>query len=214
MKKYDLIIFDCDGTLIDSEPLTCEVISGMLGGMDISASTQECIDLFAGKTIGHILRYIEDHGVKVDPDEFEQDYRQRSFQIFDERLKPVEGVIPFLESLEVDFCVASNGPQIKMARTLPASGLNKYFVDNIYSAYDVQVWKPEPDLFLHVCKERHCSPQRAIVIEDSWSGAMAAINAGIDVWIYNPHGDKSTFINEVPNFSQMSSLRHSLMRYL
>jgi len=179
VKKYDLIIFDCDGTIVDSEPLTNRIIAGMIQEYGIDTTPEECLAMFAGKTIGHITDFIKSHDKEIDTTEFERVYRLRCNDLF-----------------------------------LPAAGLDNYFKDRIYSAYDVQAWKPKPDLFLHVCKDRNCEPARALVIEDSWSGAMGAINGGIDVVVYNPHGDVSTFTHGVPNFSTLSSIRQFISRYL
>ncbi len=214
MKKYELIIFDCDGTLVDSEPLTNRVIAEMIRGYGLPMTTDRCLDLFAGKTIGHITDYIRDQGQNIDNDEFEKDYRRRCESIFREELQPVPGIKELVESLEIDYCVASNGPKIKMDITLPSAGLSELFEGRLYSAYDVQAWKPKPDLFLHVCKERGCDPSKALVIEDTWSGAMAAVNGDIDVWVYNAHLDIRTYIDGVPNFRYMSSLHKALEQYL
>jgi len=214
VKNYELIIFDCDGTLVDSEPLTNRVIAEMIRGYGLPMSTDKCLDLFAGKTIGHITDYIRGQGQDIDNDNFETDYRRRCESIFREELQPIPGVIDLVTSLEIDYCVASNGPKVKMDITLPSAGLSDLFEGRLYSAYDVEAWKPKPDLFLHACEDRGCHPTNALVIEDTWSGAMGAVNAGIDVWIYNAHLDSRTYIDGVPNFSMMSSLHKSLNKHL
>ena len=98
--------------------------------------------------------------------------------------------------------------------TLPSAGLAEFFEGRIYSAYDVQAWKPKPDLFLPVCEDRGALPSETLVIEDTWSGAMAAVNANIDVWVYNAHEDHRTYLHAVPNFGSMISLHRSLEKHL
>lgn len=199
---------------MDSEPLTNRVIAEMIREYDIEITTEQCLDLFAGKTMGHITQFIKDHGKELSEDQFEKSYRSRCTDVFKSDLRAIPGVEELIRSLSIDYCVASNGPKVKMKETLPAAGLDSYFVDRTYSAYDVQKWKPEPDLFLHVCEDRKCSPTDALVLEDTWSGMMGAINAGIDVWAYNPHYDTRTYLDGVPNFSEMSAVRQFISLYI
>lgn len=215
MKKYELIIFDCDGTLVDSEPLTNRLIATLINERGIEISTEECLERFAGKTIGHITSFIEEHTPDHDAHSFEVEYRSRCQTIFEEELKPVEGVEELLDALTVPYCVASNGPMEKMAVTLPSSGLDKYFTKtNTFSAYQVGAWKPKPDLFLHAAKMMNVDPSKSLVIEDTWSGIMGAVNGGIDVWAYNPHLDPRVLLDRVPNFLKMSLLRQNLKAYI
>lgn len=215
MKKYELIIFDCDGTLVDSESLTNRLIAIMINERGIDITSEECLELFVGKTIGHITSFIAEHIPDHDEQGFEVEYRARCKTIFEEELLPIDGVEDLLEALTVPFCVASNGPLEKMAITLPASGLDKYFkTSNTFSAYQVEAWKPKPDLFLHAAREMNADPSKALVIEDTWSGVMGAVNGGIDVWGYNAHLDNRVFIDQIPNFFNMSSLRQNLMAYI
>lgn len=214
VKKYELIIFDCDGTLVDSELLTNRVIAEMIRGYGLPMTTDKCMDLFAGKTIGHITDYIKAGGQDIDEDDFETDYRKRCESVFRAELAPIPGVKDLVTSLQIDYCVASNGPKVKMDITLPSAGLQSLFEGRMYSAYDIQAWKPKPDLFLHVCEDRGIHPTKTLVIEDTWSGAMAAVNGGIDVWVYNAHMDTRTYIDGVPNFAQMQALHKSLEKHL
>ena len=211
MKKYELIIFDCDGTLVDSEPLTNKLIATLINERGIEITTAECLDRFAGKTIGHITSFIAEHIPDHDEHNFEREYRSRCKIIFEQELKPIEGVEELLDALTVPFCVASNGPMEKMAVTLPASGLDKYFnPSNTFSAYQVEAWKPKPDLFIHATKEMNIDPSKALVIEDTWSGVMGAVNGDIDVWCYNAHLDHRVFVDRVPSFFTMASLHDNL----
>ena len=214
-KKYELIIFDCDGTLVDSEPITCGLITQMIQERGIEISMEKCLHLFAGKTIGHILHFIESNDVAVNHAAFESEYRSRCDHLFKTELKAVSGVHELLNTIDIPICVASNGPRIKMKTTLPATGLDGYFhEDNIFSAYDIDAWKPKPDLFLHVANSMNVEYEKCLIIEDTWSGVMGAINAQIDVWAYNPHYDRRLFLNKVSNFNRMSLIGQNLKYYI
>lgn len=210
MSKYKLIIFDCDGTLVDSEPLTCRIITEMISEYGITITLQETINKFAGKTLKHITDFISETHRVEDTSAFEDDYRERCLHVFQKELIPIPGVQDFIDALDIPFCVASNGPKKKMDVTLPAAGLDHYFDEkNTFSAYDVQVWKPEPDLFLHAARQMNVLPADVLVIEDTWSGAMGAVNGQMDVWIYNAHLDHKTFINGVPNFTSFEDIQRT-----
>ena len=214
-KKYELIIFDCDGTLVDSEQITNSLIALMIKERGMEISQEECLHLFAGKTIRHITEYIDSNGVSIDHHQFEVEYRHRCDALFKRDLKPINGVHNLLESLDIPFCVASNGPIVKMNTTLPATGLSKYFNEkNIFSAYEIDSWKPDPELFLHAASEMGVDQNSCLVIEDTWSGVMGAINAGIDVWAFNPDMDRRLYLGGIPNFYDMSFIRQNLKYYI
>lgn len=210
-KEYQLIIFDCDGTLVDSEPLTNRVISELMKDYGIHLTPVECHDRFAGKNIMVITDFISQTKSDLDVVLFEEKYRQRSKEIFNDELQSIPGAKELISDLDIPFCVASNGPKKKMKITLPAVGLDQFFTEsNTFSAYDIKAWKPKPDLFLHACEEMNTHPSKALVIEDTWSGVMGAINANIDVWAYNPHGDKRLYLDQVPNFTKFYDIQHLL----
>lgn len=215
MKRYELIIFDCDGTLVDSELVTNRVIAELINEIGITISPEECFDKFAGKTLVHITDFIKETIPTIDEVSFEKEYRLRCKKRFVEELETVDGIEELLQSLTIPFCVASNGPAEKMAATLPATGLDQYFSkSNTFSAYDIQAWKPKPDLFLHATEQMNVAPSSALVIEDTYSGVMGAVHAGIDVWAYNVHLDNRVFVNGVPNFTSMSSIMETMSKYM
>ena len=215
MKKYELIIFDCDGTLVESEAITNEVVAEMVTEYGIQITPEETLERFAGKTIMHIMTFIKESYANLDEKEFEREYRRRSLDSFRKNLLPVPGVIELLEKLSIPICVASNGPRMKMDVTLPVTGLDRFFdPGHIFSAYDIQKWKPDPDLFLHAADNMGVASEKVLVIEDTWSGVMGALNGRMDVWAYNPHGDPRILLDNVPNYPNMRSLGESLMYYI
>ncbi len=214
-RKYDLIIFDCDGTLVDSEPITNKVIATMLQELGLDVSQSESLLLFAGKTLKDIIDYIKHHGISIEENVFVGEYRQRCDEALGRTLEPIRGVVGLLESLPIPYCIASNGPQNKMRVSLPAAGILKYFSDEtIFSAYDIGSWKPDPELFHHAALQMSTPQSKCLVIEDTWSGVMGALNGGMDVFAYNPHIDRRLYLDGVPNFSSMAHLRVELLRLL
>ncbi len=210
-KNYQLIIFDCDGTLVDSEKIACTLIASMLTEIGIPCTPEESSDLFLGTKFSDIRNHIIKHNGELPSFDFEAEYRKRSQVLFETELKPIEGVVEILEQIQIPSCVASNAPHVKMDISIPTCKLDRYFSkDRIFSAYDVQKWKPEPDLFMYACNKMGVDYQHALVIEDSFSGVMGAINANIDVLAYNPHQNKAILDLDVPNFSRMADISTEL----
>ena len=145
--SYELVIFDCDGTLVDSEPVTMRLIIQMMSEKGIALSFNEAMEIFAGKNMMAITSYMSGIIGSFDHGEFEEDYRSRCIDAFNAELKAVEGAETLITNLKIPYCIPSNGPKRKMDLTLKVTGLIKYFEEEaIFSAYDIQKWKPEPDL--------------------------------------------------------------------
>jgi len=184
-----LVIFDCDGVLVDTEPVTNRLLAECLTEIGWSVTTEESIERFKGLDL-HIIQAEAEEVVGRPLPDLLPTYRARMFETFErEPVDVIEGAIELLDALD-DLgtprrCVASNGPMKKMHASLAGAGLIDRFHHEgearIYSAYDVGVWKPEPGLFLHAAEQMGTRPEDAIVIEDSESGVVAAVRAGMRV---------------------------------
>lgn len=184
-----LIIFDCDGVLVDSEPLSNRVLAEQISELGFPMTAEEALNQFAGGSLERVQEFVQEKlNIEVGKD-FENEYRIRSTHLFRNELTPIPGIKQLLDSIKVPKCVGSNGPYFKIAENLKLTQLEDYFGGNYYSAYDIQKWKPLPDLYLHAAKEMGVDPKECIVIEDSIHGVRAAKAAGIKVFGFNPHGN-------------------------
>ena len=174
----ELVIFDCDGVLVDSERLAVRVESELLTEMGWPLSEADVLDRFVGRSDAHMIGEIEAHFGRPVP-EFAERYRLRLFEAFEHELTPVPGVLGALDGIDLATCIASSGTHEKMARTLGATGLFDRFDGRNFSATEVDRGKPAPDLFLFAAAEMGVSPQACAVIEDSRSGVEAARAAGM-----------------------------------
>lgn len=177
--KKQLVIFDCDGVLVDSELISSRVLSEIFIELGLHMSAKDVFDKLRGGSMEKTLAFVESQIGKFDYD-IEKVYRKRSFEAYRNEMKPIEGVEQILKSLDISCCVGSNGPQHKIKLNLEVTGLIKYFKEeHIFSSYDINVWKPKPDLYLHAASRFNVDPAECIVIEDSISGATAAREAEI-----------------------------------
>ena len=176
------IIFDCDGTLVDSEEVTNEIIAEMAGELGITMTGDEATATFGGKTLDAVLYKMRELSGKEIPDDWLPRLIKRVSEAWKTELNPVNGVRELLENLNISICVASNGEPIHVNQSLEMTGLRGFFDGNIFCASDVGVPKPAPDLFLYAAKKMGFKPEQCIVIEDSISGVMAANRAKIKVY--------------------------------
>ena len=198
MKIYDLIIFDCDGVLVDSETISMNVLVEMAAEQGASLDPEYAVEHFAGRNIKHIFNHLEQTIGRALPDDFEQEFRRRTFEEFGKSLKPITGMPEILNKLSIDKCVASNGPREKIIRNLKTTGLFHHFEGAVFSSYDIQTWKPKPDLFLNAARTMGHDVENCLVIEDSVTGVQAAVNGGFDVVAFIPE-------HKVPNFDHLTS---------
>jgi HAD superfamily hydrolase (TIGR01509 family) len=177
----DLIIFDCDGVLVDSELLSCRCLSEVLAEFGLVLSEEEALELFLGRSTKAIEQHYRDLG-KVVPDGFLPRLKSRVLETLAASLEPIPGVEAVVSGLTVPFCVASSSDIDRVSLSLDVTGLRAYFGDRIYTAQMVRYGKPAPDLFLHAAENLRVSPARTLVIEDSVSGVQAGKAAGMTVW--------------------------------
>lgn len=184
--RFDAVIFDSDGTLVDSELLGNQVLVEHVAELGLSLPLEEALSVFRGGKMADTLLYIEQRLGRSLPGGFIDDLRARMADAFYDRLMPIAGVEAVVQQLRLPFCVASSGPREKIELCLHATGLFPYFEGRIFSAYELGSWKPEPDLFLHAAQALGVAPERCAVVEDSVKGVKAGIAAGMTVFGYAP----------------------------
>lgn len=184
MDPQSLVIFDCDGVLVDSEIISVEVDKKVLADLGWAISGEEIIDRFLGRSHAHFLEVIEEHIGRKLPDTWEDTYQHLFREALAEDLRPIDGIIEALDVIAHPTCVASNGSHSKMGFTLGITGLWGRFEGRIFSASDVAHGKPAPDLFLHAASVLGYEPSECVVVEDSGTGVQAAIAAKMKVIAY------------------------------
>jgi len=184
----------------------------MLREVGINLSDEESFIKFSGTSFKTINAFVEGELGKKPDFDFETRFRPLVNEQFRLHLKPIEGALSFINKLSVPYCVASNGPRIKMRQTLPIAGFGDHFNEkNMFSAYDIQKWKPEPDLFLTAAMTSGFTPSKCLVVEDTTSGAMGAVNANIDVIVLSEEKDFTKFEElGIPIFRSYAELEKML----
>ncbi|MEQ9555525.1 MAG: HAD family hydrolase [Rhodospirillales bacterium] len=175
-----LLIFDCDGVLVDSEMIASRVLAAHLSAHGYPITAKQCRERFTGKWMTDVVGMVRDAGVDL-PEDFIQTLKEKDQDAFKRELKPMPGVLDMVRDLRHDRCVASSGPIVKMETTLGISGLLPFFKPHLFSASMVKRGKPEPDLFLHAANAMGRAPADCLVIEDSTAGVTAARRAGMRV---------------------------------
>lgn len=205
--NYKCIIFDCDGVLVDSEAISSSVLTEMANELGARIAHHDVLEHFTGKSLLFCLNYIEDKlGAPLPPD-FESEFRKRSFQEFSIHLQPIEGVHKVLKNLTVPFCVASSGPTEKIICNLKTTSLYSFFEGRIFSSYEIQSWKPNPEIFLHAAKTMGFEVHECLIVEDSITGIQAAKSGGFDVVGFVNDGNKERFNNlNISTFFSMNEL--------
>lgn len=177
-----LVIFDCDGVLVDSEPLANAVLHAELARAGLGLSLEESTALFTGLSLASCLAVIEARLGGPPPEDFLPRLRAGVVERFRRELAPVPGVVDVLRGLDAPRCVASSGSHEKIRFSLGLTGLDGWFgEDDIFSADDVARGKPAPDLFLHAAARKGREPGQCVVVEDSVPGVQAARAAGMRV---------------------------------
>jgi HAD superfamily hydrolase (TIGR01509 family) len=194
MARPDLVIFDCDGVLVDTETLANHHLVKMLGASGYAITFEEARRNLCGMPMRAVKAKVEAEGYSLGEDFVDRWYQAIPI-IFEngvEAIPYIEDVISAVKRAELPYCVASSAHVEKMHITLGKTGLIEHFQDVLYSASMVARGKPFPDLFLHAAKEMGYEPSQAVVIEDSVAGTKAGTAAGMRVFSYcgDEHSDR------------------------
>jgi HAD superfamily hydrolase (TIGR01509 family) len=181
---FELVIFDCDGVLVDSERIAVRVEAELLAELGWPLSQAEIVERFMGRTAEHMDEAIEAQLGSRLPGDWKDQFQRRYTEAFAAELVPVDGVLDVLDRLTVPTCVASSGSHDKLRFTLGRTGLYERFEGRIFSGYEVANGKPAPDLFLHAAARMGAHPARCAVVEDSRPGVLAARAAGMRAFGY------------------------------
>jgi HAD superfamily hydrolase (TIGR01509 family) len=174
-----LVIFDCDGVLVDSERLAVRVDVRVLAELGWELSEQQVIERFVGRSDAFFVAEIEAHLGRRLPPDWEEPFQHLYRDVFAAELTPVDGVVEALDQITLPTCIASSGSHEKMRYTLGLTGLYDRFAGRIFSVSEVARGKPAPDLFLHAAAQMGVDPAACVVVEDSRYGVEAARAAGM-----------------------------------
>ncbi|MFI0907858.1 HAD family hydrolase [Streptomyces sioyaensis] len=210
--RYDLVIFDNDGVLVDSESLSNTILAGYLTELGHPTSYEESIRDYMGSAMHRIHELVLERTGRRLPEDFDDVFHGRVFEAFERELRPVTGVTEVLEKLDADgvpYCVGSSGSHERIRVGHRKTGLERWFpAGRVFSAQDVGRGKPAPDLFLHAARQMGVVPQRCVVVEDSPLGVQAAVAAGMDVYGFTAmtSAEKLTEAGSTVLFGQMADL--------
>lgn len=177
----DLVIFDCDGVLVDSEIVSFKVEAEMFAEIGVGLTARDLLTRFLGTSSASMFAAIErENGIKLPPD-FAERAARRTLEAFDRKLRPTSGIAGLLADLPDRKCVASSSEPPRIRHALTLAGILQHFEPHIFSATQVKRGKPAPDLFLLAAESMSVPPARCLVIEDSVAGVTAARAAGMTV---------------------------------
>jgi len=179
-----LVIFDCDGVLVDSEPIAVRIDIAMLAEVGLTLSEEEVIERFMGRSPEVIVQTVEEQLGHPPPDSWFERAQSRLRRAFETELRPVAGIEEALAQIDAPVCVASSSAPPNLRFKLELTGLYDRFAGHVFSASEVANGKPAPDLFLHAAARMGAEPERCVVVEDSRHGVAAARAAGMDVLAY------------------------------
>lgn len=181
MFKIKAVIFDCDGTLVDSESLSARLLGQLLQQHGHLLDEHIILHYFRGRPYTRFLDDISQHFPQLDRTLFSQQFRQQSLQLLASQLDTMPGAHDLLAALQLPRCIASNGPREKIETSLLSTGLKPYFGEAIISAYEVNAWKPDPALIHHALQLLGVAAADCLLVEDSASGIAAGLAAGVAV---------------------------------
>lgn len=191
MMELKLVIFDCDGVLVDTEELFNQTLVQDLAERGLILTIEQCMGMFLGGTLSTAKPVIEEYGITL-PDTWVEDFYMKAYDVLRKSAEPIAGIKETLTQIEdagIPYCVASNGRVEKMEITLGRTGMLDHFKDVMFSAQALGTAKPAPDLFLAAAAAFGVTHKECVVIEDSITGVLAAKRAGMKCFGYAPHGN-------------------------
>jgi HAD superfamily hydrolase (TIGR01509 family) len=193
MPPIHLVIFDCDGVLVDTEPVANAVLKHQLDAIGLEMPLDEVIRTFVGRSRGDCLEIAARLRGGALPHGFGEAWDRAFDQALERETRAIEGIPELLRDFPLPYCVASNGEPARMRLALRAAGLLPLVEGRLFTASEVARPKPAPDLFLHAAAKMGASPANTVVIEDTVTGVKAAAAAGMRVFAYGgaSHADES-----------------------
>ena len=202
------MLFDSDGTLVDSELLSFQIMADMFEARGVSLDPDPLHLQYRGWKMGEVFQILGDeNGLVLDAD-FESEFRALQLERFATDLQPIPGVVDMLPQLDLPKAVVTSGPMPKVKKALSVTGLARYFGDNIYSAWEVGVWKPDPEIYRIAARGMGYDIGRCVAIEDSPIGLEAAASCGAVTVYLNRYGDKIKHDNviEITSMGELPAL--------
>ncbi|TBO54519.1 HAD family hydrolase [Streptomyces kasugaensis] len=208
--RYDLVIFDNDGVLVDSGPISNRILADYLTELGHPTTYEDSLRDYMGAAVHRIHDLVLERSGERLPAGFDESFHARVFEAFRAQLEPVSGVGEVLRELAADgvpYCVGSSGSHERIRVALNGTGLFAWFgEERIFSSQDVGRGKPAPDLFLYAAKVMGVPPERCAVVEDSPLGVRAALAAGMDVYGFTAMTPGERLTGATALFSEMKEL--------
>jgi HAD superfamily hydrolase (TIGR01509 family) len=216
-----LVIFDCDGVLVDSEPISISVLVQAMRDAGVEIDEEGAYQRFLGRSLATLISTLETEFNVFADQQFLDRIRNDLYARFRTELKPIAGIAEALDGLDIPCCVASSSQLERIRLSLGITGILDRLEPHIFSASMVERGKPAPDLFLHAARQMHTDPARCIVVEDSPAGIVAARAAGMTVFAFTggSHADSPSYRAELERlspevvFDAMADLIHLVRKH-
>ncbi|MEU6002497.1 MULTISPECIES: HAD family hydrolase [unclassified Streptomyces] len=213
--RYDLVIFDNDGVLVDSEPLSNTILAAYLTELGHPTTYEDSLRDYMGAAVHRVHDLVLERSGQRLPEDFDVTFHARVFAAFERELEPVAGAVDVLEKLVaggVPYCLASSGSHERIRVGHRRTGLDRWFGDErIFSSEDVGRGKPAPDLFLYAAERMGVAPEKCVVVEDSPLGVRAAVAAGMDVYGFTAMTPAERLAGATQLFGDMKELAELLV---